>query len=138
MIYDSRTALPADFAMAIHSICRSAARVAAFAAVMVLLLQASCPAQFMPSTAAQMQNTTRAACHEPVPLAPAAPASEHQCCNGAHDPEALLSGLQALPVPSVATAAADETHFRCALMSNCWDSISASVFRPPGPFPLRI
>jgi hypothetical protein len=126
----------AGITMAFHSIGRLAARFAAFSAIAVLLLQASCPAQFMPSAATQAPDTANAGCHETVPPADA-PASEHQCCKGTHYPEALLNPLQAFPAPSITTVI-DETHFQHALMPSRWDGVLASVSRPPGPRPLRI
>jgi hypothetical protein len=126
----------AEINMALHSIGRLTARVAAFAAMAVLLLQASCPAQFMPFAATRVPDIANAGCHETLPP-PDAPASEHQCCKGTHYPEALLNALQALPAPSI-SAAIDETHFQHALVPSRWDGVLASVSHPPGPLPLRI
>jgi hypothetical protein len=123
--------------MALDSICGLAARFAAFAAIVVLLLQASCPAQFVAMANVEAHNPASSDCHQPAPAKPDAPSSEHNCCNGDHYPEALLSAAHALPAPSIA-AVTDETHFQSALIPNRWDGMSVSVSRPPGPLPLRI
>jgi hypothetical protein len=126
-----------EVTMALDSICRSAARFAAFAAIVVLLLQASCPAQFVAMAKVDALNPENADCHQPAPAKPDAPSSEHNCCNGDHYPEALLSAAQAVPLP-FAAAIADEAYPQFALLPNRRDSMSASVSRPPGPLPLRI
>jgi hypothetical protein len=82
-------------------------------------------------------NPENADCHQPAPAKPDAPSSEHNCCNGDHYPEALLNAEQAVPLP-FAAAIAGEPYRQFVPLPNRWDSMSASISRPPGPLPLRI
>src|SRR4029077_3702355 len=123
--------------MAIHSICRSAARVAAFAAMAVLLFQASCPAQFVAMARIGAISPASSDCHEPAPALPDAPSSEHNCCNGDHYPEALLNAAQAAPPPS-AVGVVDQPLFYSARLATRSSETHAAFSRPPGPLPLRI
>lgn len=123
--------------MALDSICQYAARFAAFAAIALLLLQASCPIQFMPPAATAAFDAGNMGCHETAPPAPEAPVSGHHCCNGDHYPGALLSAAQVVPPPSM-TIVAEDAAPQCTSIANFSRSMVVSLCRPRGSLPLRI
>ena len=77
--------------MGIRSMVQFAVRVAAFAAVAALLLQASCTIGNSTLTNAQTETQGGSGCHESAPPTHNAPDSRHICCSGDHSSDALLS-----------------------------------------------
>jgi hypothetical protein len=77
--------------MGIRSMVQFAVRVAAFAAVAAILLQASCMIETSTLTNLQIGTHSDSGCHETTPPTPSAPDSGHICCGGDHSVDALLS-----------------------------------------------
>jgi hypothetical protein len=78
--------------MGIRSMVQFAVRVAAFIAVLALLLQISCMSGVTAITTTQAETHGDSGCHEHAPT-PKAPDSRHVCCNGDHSPDVLLSAF---------------------------------------------
>jgi hypothetical protein len=125
--------------MGIRSMVQFAVRVAAFTAVLALLLQISCMSGVTAITTATAQVKTHgdSGCHESAPPTPNAPDSSHICCSGDHSPDALLSATVA-PVPLISDVGA--SHLTLPLPSLAIASIDfpASCSPPHGLLPLRI
>src|SRR6185437_8629999 len=86
--------------MGFSSMVRWMARVAAFAAIVCLLLQAACAIGLPQLTSTPLQAHNDNACHESAPSSPHAPDPSHICCNGGHSSDALLSAT-IMPAPLV-------------------------------------
>lgn len=121
--------------MGIRSMVQFAVRVAAFTAVLALLLQISCMSGVTAITT-QVETHSDSGCHEYAP-APKAPDSNHVCCSGDHSPDVLLSAFV-----TPASLALDETSLslNSALPSFALASIHfpSSVSPPRRPLTLRI
>jgi hypothetical protein len=77
--------------MRFSSMIQQIARVAAFAAIACLSLQAACTIGLPPLTSGQLESHGDSSCHESAPTLPNAPDPGHICCSGDHSPDALLS-----------------------------------------------
>jgi hypothetical protein len=77
--------------MGIRSMVQFAVRVAAFAAIVCLSLQAACTIGVPWSIPVQAETLGDSGCHESSPPTKNAPDSSHICCSGDHSPDALLS-----------------------------------------------
>ena len=107
--------------MVLGPILRYSGRVAMLAAVVALLLHASCTIGIGPPAA-----PSDAGCHE---SGPASPNPEQKCCDGDHSPEALLSATVAVAAPPAAMEIAGDP-----LIANVPQHPAAEVISPaPGP-----
>ncbi|HEY2168178.1 MAG TPA: hypothetical protein VGJ30_01020 [Candidatus Angelobacter sp.] len=86
--------------MGIRSMVKFAVRVAAFAAIVCLSLQAACTIDVLRPISSQAETQGDAGCHESAPPAQNTPDSSHICCSGDHSPDALLSST-VTPAPLV-------------------------------------
>jgi hypothetical protein len=123
--------------MGFSAMVRWSVRVAAFAAIVVLLAQAACMIGLPSVATAQIGAPVESGCHESAPSAPDSPKSEHICCSGEHSPDALLSAPET-PVP---LGIAEHFSVRAFVLSSFVPSsadISASFSGPPGLLALRI
>src|ERR1700681_2301876 len=77
--------------MGISTMVRFTGRVAVFAAIAALLLQASCTISLPRLGIAETIPMDDSGCHHSLPATPDAPNPSHICCNGVHSPEALLT-----------------------------------------------
>jgi len=93
--------------MGIRSMVQFTVRVAAFAAVMGLLLQVSCTVGLPAAMNGQLETHSDSGCHESAPPIPNAPASGHICCSGDHSPDALLSAF-VTPAPLISDVGASD------------------------------
>jgi hypothetical protein len=120
--------------MGIGSMIRWTGRVAVFAAMAALLLQASCTISLESRANVEAAFTADTGCHDSTP---SAPDSGHICCNGEHAPEALLS---AAVVPTLLTAVGLVRNpiFDSGVHSLHAAEIALPVSSPPGPLALRI
>ncbi len=127
--------------MGFNAMVRRMVRVAAFAAIVVLLAQAACMIGLPSVATAQGGALVESGCHESAPPAPDSPKSEHICCSGEHSPDALLSAA-VTPVPlGIAEHFSIRTFFLSPFASPFAPSsadISASFSGPPGLLALRI
>jgi hypothetical protein len=123
--------------MGIRSMVQFTVRVAAFAAVAALLLQAACTIGVPPLTSGQLESHSDNPCHESAPSTPQVPDSSHVCCSGDHSPDALLSAI-VTPSPLVLDGAFPGlTPALHSLMPASTD-FSASFSPPHRPLELRI
>jgi len=127
--------------MGFNAMVRRMVRVAAFAAIVVLLAQAACMIGLPSVATAQIGALVESGCHESAPSTPDSPKSEHICCSGEHSPDALLSAA-VTPVPlDIAEHFSIRTFFVSPFASPFAPSsadISASFSGPPGLLALRI
>lgn len=122
--------------MGIRSMVQFAVRVAAFAAVVALLLQISCTVAPPAFANAGIGTHGDSGCHESAPATPNAPDSGHICCGGDHSPDALLSTI-VTPAPLVDGGFEGLTPALHSLTPASTD-FSASFSPPHGPLSLRI
>jgi hypothetical protein len=123
--------------MGIRSMVQFAVRVAAFIAVLALLLQISCMSGVTAIMTTQVETHGDSGCHEHAPT-PKAPDSSHICCSGDHSPDALLSAF-VTPAPLISDVGASD--LTSALRSFATSSTSSDfpAFSPPhGLLALRI
>jgi hypothetical protein len=122
--------------MGFSAMVRWSVRVAAFAAIVVLLAQAACMIG-LPSVATQIGTPGESGCHESAPSTPDSPKSEHICCSGEHSPDALLSAA-VTPVPLGIAEHFSIRTFVLNLVAPSSADISASFSGPPGLLALRV
>jgi hypothetical protein len=123
--------------MGFSAMVRRTGRVAAFAAMVVLLAQAACMIGLPSVATAQIESPGGSDCHESAPSMPHSPNSEHFCCNGNHSPEALLSAPET-PLPLGLAAHFSIRTFVLSSFVHSSADISASFSGPPGLLALRI
>jgi hypothetical protein len=123
--------------MGIGSMVRLAARVAVFAAMAALLLQASCTIGLNSLANTETISTAGGGCHDSAPVTPSAPGSGHICCNGEHAPEALLSAV-VMPAPLASVGLVRNPFSDSSVRSPHAAEIAPPVSGPPGPLALRI
>jgi hypothetical protein len=123
--------------MGIRSMVQFAVRVAAFAAIACLLLQAACTIGVPQLIPVQAETQGDSGCHESSPPTQNAPNPSHICCSGDHFPDALLSTTATSPPLALDGAFLSLTS---ALPSYALASTAfPSSFSPPHrPFSLRI
>jgi hypothetical protein len=122
--------------MGIRSMVQFAVRVAAFIAVLSLLLQISCMSGVTAITTTQAETHGDSGCHEHAPT-PKAPDSRHVCCSGDHSPDALLSAT-ITHAPMVADGRAVELPAPLPSLAIASIDFPASFSPPHGAFALRI
>src|SRR5579871_1601484 len=122
----------------ISRIFRLSGRVAIFAAMMALLLQASCTIGLTAMATAESVAPTHSGCHDSAPSTPDAPNSGKKCCNGKHSPEALLAATTVAPLPLVSAKVVSSMHFVAGTFVPHATEIATPPFGPPGPLVLRI
>lgn len=123
--------------MGIRSMVQFAVKVAAFAAVLALLLQISCMSGVTAVTTAQPGTQSDSGCHEHAP-APKAPDSNHICCNGDHSPDALLSAF-VMPAPLISDVGSSELTSASRSFATSSTPTDFPAFSPPhGLITLRI
>jgi hypothetical protein len=123
--------------MGFSAMVRRMVRVAAFAAMVVLLAQAACMIGLPSAATALIESPSESGCHESTPSTPNNPHSEHTCCSGEYSPDALLSAA-VTPVP---LGLAEHFSVRTFVLSSFVPfsaDISASFSGPPGLLALRI
>src|SRR4051812_42495867 len=123
--------------MGIRWMVQFAVRVAAFTAVLALLLQISCMSGVTAITTTQAETHSDSGCHESAPPTQNAPDPSHVCCSGDHSPDVLLSAS----VTSVPLALEETSlSLNSALPSFTLASIHfpSSVSPPHRPLSLRI
>jgi len=123
--------------MGFSAMVRRMVRVAAFAAMVVLLAQAACTIGLPSVPAVQIGAPGATGCHESAPPPPNTPHSEHICCSGEHSPDALLSAA-VTPVPLGLSEDFSIPTFVLSSFVPSSADISASFSGPPGPLALRI
>jgi hypothetical protein len=123
--------------MGFNAMVRKLVRVAAFAAMLVLLAQAACMIGLPSVATAQIGAPVESGCHESAPSTPDSPKSEHICCSGEHSPDALLNAA-VTPVPLGIAEHFSIPTFVLSSFDPSSADISASFSGPPGVFALRI
>lgn len=125
--------------MGIRSMVQFAVRVAAFTAVLALLLQISCISGVTAITTTQAETNNDYGCHESAPPTHNAPDSSHVCCSGDHSPDVLLSAYVA-PAPLVSDVGASDvpSDSRSFVPSSIVTDFPAYFSPPHGLLALRI
>jgi hypothetical protein len=123
--------------MGFSAMVRRMVRVAAFAAMVVLLAQAACTIGLPSVPAVQIEAPGATGCHESAPSTPNTPHSEHICCSGDHSFDALLSAPET-PVPLGFAEHFSVPTFVLSFFVPSSADISAFLSGPPGPLALRI
>ena len=118
------------------AMARMISRVAAFAAIAAILLQAACPVAYAAAPGAKLAAPV-SACHESAPPAPNKPAPAHVCCDAAYSQDALLSSVITTTPAAVTTAVLDLVLSRRTVEHQFADAMSPSS-GPPSVFILRI
>ena len=124
--------------MAIWKIFRLSGKVAVFAAMAALLLQAACTVGLAPMATAETASSPHSGCHGSTPVAPGVPSSGQKCCNGEHSAEALLAAPPTEPMPLVSTEFVSSVFFGSSALSLHATEIVAPSSAPPGLLVLRI
>jgi len=122
----------------IRKIIRLSGKIAIFAAMAALLLQASCTIGLTTMAASESVIATHSGCHDSAPSTPDAPNSGQKCCNGKHSPEALLAATTVAPLPFVSAKIVSSMHFVASSFSPHATEIAIPPSGPPGPLVLRI
>ena len=123
--------------MGFSAIFRWSVKIAVFAALTTLLVQAACAIGLPSLVTVQIGAPIESGCHESAPSTPHSPKSEQICCSGSHSPEALLCAPQT-PVPlGLAEHFSIQTFVLSSFIPSSAD-ISASFSGPPGLLALRI
>jgi hypothetical protein len=122
----------------IWKIFRWSGKVAVFAAMAALLLQASCTVGLAPMATAETASSTHSGCHDSAPATPGVPSSGQKCCNGEHSAEALLAAPPTEPMPLVSAQFISSTVFGSSALSRRTNGIVTPPSGPPGLLVLRI
>jgi len=121
----------------IHAMVRFTTRVAAMAAVAVLLLQAACTMGFASGSHLEAAAPAESGCHETAPATPTAPDRGQVCCGGDHSPDVLLSAVNNAAIPM----ASQMLHFPTLDLpspNRLFAATAGPSSGPPVPFALRI
>jgi hypothetical protein len=124
--------------VAIWKIFRWSGKVAVFAAMAALLLQASCTVGLAPMATAETASSNHSGCHDSTPATPGVPSSGQKCCNGEHSAEALLAASPTEPISLVSAQFISSTVFDLSALSRHATVIVAPSSGPPGLLVLRI
>ena len=123
--------------MGIRSMVQFAVRVAAFAAVLALLLQISCISGVTAITTTQTETNNDSGCHESAPPTQNVPDSSHVCCSGDHSPDVLLSAF-VTPAPLTLDETFLSLNSALPAFAIASTHFSSSVSPPHKPLSLRI
>jgi hypothetical protein len=124
--------------VAIWKIFRWSGKVAVFAAMAALLLQASCMVGLAPMATAETDSSLHSGCHDSTPATPGIPSSGQRCCNGEHSAEALLTAAPAVFMPFVSAKFVSSDFFGSSVLSRRANEIVNPPSGPPGLLVLRI
>ena len=123
--------------MGIGSMVQFTARVAVFAAVAALLLQAACPMDFAGVTHLEAAAPANSGCHESAPATPSTPDPGHVCCAGNHSTDALLNAPNTTALPVVSQMLKIPA-FDLTSPSRLFAATAGPSVGPPMPLALRI
>lgn len=127
-----------SYLLTIRKTIRLSGRIAIFAAMAALLLQASCTIGLTAMVTAESVIASHSGCHDSAPSTPDAPNPGQKCCNGKHSPEALLAATTVAPLPLASAKFVSSVHFVASAFSPHATEIATPPSGPPGLFVIRI